>query len=123
MRVEGGLVLEEDVDERAAIISRADRVQQVGVRVAQVVVDERPRGDGERREVQVREDVRREDEGELTPRDVGLTEGGLEEGVVHRAGNGKHAGCRHARRGYRGESAERGVAGPRSGVARTTCAR
>jgi hypothetical protein len=83
-------VLEEHVDERLTAAVDLHAVQQIGMRVAQLVVHEGARADRERSQIQVRRDCRGQDEFELAAGEIGLSECGLEQGVV-RGGRRRHA--------------------------------
>ena len=84
-RIERGLMLEEHVNERLAATADLHAIQQIGVRVPELIVDEGAGADRQRREVQLRPDRRGQDKLELAAREIGLTKGGLEEGVVGRS--------------------------------------
>ncbi len=80
-------MLEEDVHEPVSAVPRADGVEEIAVRVLELLVDERPRTDDQRREVQLGADLRRQDELELAAGDVGLSERRLEERVMGARGS------------------------------------
>jgi len=57
--------------------------------VAQLFVHERTGTNGEAREIEVRRDLRRQNELELAARDLGLPEGRLEKGIVRARRHGR----------------------------------
>jgi len=80
-------VFEEHVDASVATVD-AQRVQKIGVKLAQRVVDEAAGLDGQGREVHAGDQLRREYVAQLFGRVRDLREGGLEQGVVRGRGHG-----------------------------------
>ena len=83
------LVLEEDVGERA-LAGEGHGVEQVGVLLAQILVDEATCLEGQGAEIHAGHQRRGQDAAQLLGGQIDLGEGGLEEGVV---GGGGHGGA------------------------------